>query len=131
MRQGKALLWWLLAVLLAGCAEGSSAHSTSWFDGLRPFRVPSGSDLVNLEVVLLERPVGDPYINEDIWSYADEQAVALERKAVLQDNGFRIGEIGGPTPAGLLSLLTSERCSSDPRHIFVHAGTPRPLPLGP
>jgi hypothetical protein len=131
MRQGRVLLWWLLAVLLGGCAHGLPARSTSWFDRLKSLPVPTGPDVIHIDVVLLERPINDSYINQEVWMAADEQAIPLERKAVLEENGFRIGQIGGATPAELQSLLTSERSCVNPRHLFLRAGTAKVLGLGP
>src|SRR5262249_53098611 len=92
---------------------------------------PTGSDVIQMDVALVERPIGDRYINQDFWDFADEQIVALERKAVLEDNGFRIGQVGGITPAELQALLTSERSCANPRRIQLHAGKETALLLGP
>src|SRR5438270_786436 len=132
MRAGRALVWGLLAGLLAGCANGTGSHSVSWLERLRPTQfLPTGPDVVQMEVVLLERPVGDPYINHEVWQLADEQIVPLERKAILEQNGFRIGQIGGLTPGGLQNLLASDRSCVDPRRHYLHAGNPKLLALGP
>jgi hypothetical protein len=84
-----------------------------------------------MDVALLECPVGDPIINHELWNSVDEQVVSLERKAVLEDNGFRIGQIGGITPARLQTLLTSEKSCVNPRRLFLHADNPTSLVLGP
>jgi hypothetical protein len=84
-----------------------------------------------MEVVLLERPVADSYINQEVWQTADEQIVPLERKAVLEKNGFRIGQIGGLTPGGLQNLLASSQSCVDPRRHYIRVGNPRLLALGP
>jgi hypothetical protein len=132
MRAGRALVLGLLAGLLAGCATGTSTHSGSWLERFRPTQfLPTGPDVVQMEVVLLERPVGDPYINQEVWQLADEQIVPLERKAVLEKNGFRVGQIGGLTPGGLQNLLASNRSCADPRRHYIRAGNPRLLGLGP
>jgi hypothetical protein len=86
---------------------------------------------VQIDVAFLERPVGDPYINQGLWTAADEQVVALESRAVLEDNGFRIGQIGGITPGELQTLLTSERSCISPRRLQLHAGKPTQVVLGP
>jgi hypothetical protein len=57
--------------------------------------------------------------------------VDLERKSLLEDNGFRVGQVGGITPEGLQSLLTSDRSCANPRRIQLHAGKPARLVLGP
>lgn len=126
-----ALLLGLLNGLLAGCLAGEHAHSKSLWSKLKPFQGPTGNDVVVMDVALLERPVGDLYINEEFWRSADEQVIALERKGVLEDNGFRIGQVGGITPAGLQALLTSERSCVNPRRIQLHADHATTVALGP
>ncbi len=131
MRQGRALLLGLLAGLLAGCASGKPVRSTSWLERWRPFHGPMGADVIHMVVALIERPLDDPFLNQELWTLIDEQAVALERKGVLNENGFRIGQIGGMTPAGLQTLLTSERSCVNPRRLLLHADKPTSLVLGP
>src|SRR5436305_7184312 len=94
-----SLLLGLLAVPLLGCAADGPVRSTSWLERLRPFHGPVGPDVVQMDVALLERPVGDPALNQGLWALADEQVIALEQKGVLEDNGFRVAQVGGITPA--------------------------------
>jgi hypothetical protein len=105
-------------------------QTTAWLDRLRGSSGPTGSDVVQIDVALIERPAGDAYLNGELWQFVDEQVVALERKAVLADNGFRIGQVGGITPAGLQELLTSERSCANPRRLRLHAEKPTTLYLG-
>jgi hypothetical protein len=121
----------LLAALLLGCTTGPAVHSTSWLERLRPYHLPAGPDLVQLDVALLERPLGDPFINEELWVLVDEQAVAMERKVVLEENGFRIGQVGGITPAKLQALLTAEAGRTNRRRHYIHTNDPAVVPLGP
>src|SRR4051795_2109167 len=109
---------WLPALLAAGCVGPSEAvRSTSWLSPFRPAPAVTGADVVHMDVALVERPVGDRYLNQGLWTVADEQVVALDHKAVLEDNGLRIGQFGGITPAGIDSLLRSERNNPNPRRI--------------
>jgi hypothetical protein len=84
-----------------------------------------------MDVALVATAAGDPFVNEELWAQADDQVLSLEQKALLDDNGFRVGQVGGVPPAGLQALLTSKRTCSDPRHIQQHAGKPTRLSLGP
>jgi hypothetical protein len=132
MRQRRSLLFaLLLAGLVFGCTSGEALRSTAWLDRFRRNASPSGPDIVQMDVALVERPPGDAYLNRDLWAFADEQVVAVEGRALLEDNGFRVGQIGGITPAGLQTLLTSERSCASPHRLQMHAGNATPLGLGP
>jgi hypothetical protein len=132
MRRWRGVLVGLLAGLCVGCTTGDGARpATSLFGGLRPLQVPAGADIVRLDVALLERRVGDPYLNEGLWTLADESGVPLESRAALEENGFRIGQVGGLPPPELLALLTSERSCANPRQIRLHTGDAKDLLLGP
>jgi hypothetical protein len=131
MRLRRALFLGLLISLLVGCATDQPARSTSWLNRFRTLPGPTGPDVVQLDVALLERPVEDSYINGELWTLADEQAVSLEQRAGLEDNGLRVCQVGGITPARLQSLLTSERSCANPHRIQLHAGNPTTLSMGP
>ena len=131
MRHRRALLLGLLAGLLTGCATVQPVTSVSWLNRLRMFQGPTGPDVVQMDVALVERPLGDSYINDDLWVDVDEHVVPLECKALLEQNGFRVGQIGGITPAGLQSLLTSGRCCANPRRLVLRADNSATLVIGP
>jgi hypothetical protein len=101
------------------------------FGGLSPFRGPTGADVVQLEWGLIERPVGDRYLNEDVWTLANEQVIPLDRKDELETNGLRIASIGGLLPAEFLELVRSERSNPAPQRKQVRSGHPTLLALGP
>src|SRR5947199_266853 len=94
----------LLAGALAACVAGQPERSLSRL-GPAGLGGPAGADVVQIDVALVERPPGDRYVNGELWQLADEQGVTLERKAVLEENGFRVGQVGGLPPAGLQALL--------------------------
>ncbi len=126
-------LGWVLVVglFLVGCISPSSVTSTGWWNRFRAFQGPTGPDVVQMDVAILELPIGDRTINQDIWALADEQAVSMEAKAVLDDNGFRVGQVGGITPPELQALLTSDRSCVHSRRIQLHANNPHYITLGP
>jgi hypothetical protein len=121
----------LLFMSTAGCTTEGRARSTTWFTSLPSFRGPSGPDVVQLEWALIERPVGDRYLNEGLWALANEQVVPLERKNVLEDNGLRIAQVGGLLPAEFQELLQSERTNPNARRRQVRAGQAAVLLIGP
>jgi hypothetical protein len=123
----------LLAVLsgaLGGCFAGQPERSTSLFGPEGSLPGPAGGDVVQIDVAVLERPLGDRYLNAELWEQADEQAVDLECKRGLEENGFRAGLIGKVPPAGLRDLLDSPRSNPDPHCTRLHAGNPVPVALG-
>src|SRR5262249_57457801 len=122
MRQEQALVLGLLTGLLIGCANDRSARSIAWLDRWRPFHGPSAADVIEVQVALVERPPGDPFLNHELWTLADEQIVPLERKPLLEENGFRVGQLGGNTPARVLTLLPSQHSTVNPRRLLLHSG---------
>jgi hypothetical protein len=130
MRPWRTLGPGLLAVLLAGCLP-SQVKTTSWLKGRNPLLGAPAPNSVQLELALLECPIGDPYINHDLWTLADEQIVRPENKAALEDNGFRVAQVGGIIPAELQTLLTSKRTNINPRRRTLQAGVSAPVCLGP
>jgi hypothetical protein len=120
-----------LVLSTAGCTTDGRSHSTAWYTTLPGFRGPTGPDVVQLEWGLIERPVGDRYLNEELWALANEQVVPLERKDTLENNGLRIGQVGGLLPAEFQELLRSERSNPNARRRQVRAGQLVRLPLGP
>jgi hypothetical protein len=130
MRQRQALLPGLLAVLLCGCVSQESIR-TSWLERFHRMQGPTGPNVIQMDVALIEAPLGDSYLDRELWSQADEQVLALEQKNLLEDNGLQIGQVGGITPAGLQALLTSNKSSPDPRRITLRAGQSYDLLLGP
>ncbi len=119
----------LVCGVLGGCATAGIEPAAPHFAAAGPFAGAAGADVVQMDVAVLERPYGDDFLNRGLWELADEQAVSLERKPTLDDNGFRVCQIGGMTPAGLQKLLTSPRSCPDPRRLQVHAGQAVPVPL--
>jgi hypothetical protein len=125
----RALVFALLSATMSGCAEPQAVRSTSWFERLR---APGFSkNLIRLDVALLERPAGDPFLDRELWNYTDEQTVPLEQKAALDDNGFRVGQLVGMPNSKLLALLTSERSCINARTRLVPPGRAARLLLGP
>jgi hypothetical protein len=86
--------------------------------------------MVTLDVAVLEIPVSDPGVLATIWSAADEQIVPADRRARLEDNGFRVGIIGGIPPAAFLNALMSDKTNPAPHQWLKKAGDAKLLTLG-
>jgi hypothetical protein len=77
---------------------------------LRPTLPDARPDVVELHYIFLEADAGDPKINDDIWvNDADEQAIPLDLKSQLAENGLRVGKIGTRLSSGLLDLLETQK----------------------
>ena len=126
MRHGCVLF---LGLFFGGCVlEGPT---TGLWNRMHPFQGPTGSDVIQLDVAILEAPVADATLNQQIWKLADELELAPEMQTLVEKNGFRVGQIGGIAPQELQTLLTSERSCVFSRRIQIRSGSSRSLLLGP
>lgn len=132
MRQWGALVLLLMACCgVAGCFTGDTARTTAWIERMRAPRLPLGPDGIMLDLALIERPLADPFLNEEVWQQADTQVAGLDRTQLLHDNGIRVGQVIGANPAKLQQLLLSERhCVSSRRQILASGGAVD-MTLGP
>jgi hypothetical protein len=83
-----------------------------------------------MDVAVIEQPPGDSFLNNELWSSLDEQAVDLDRKAALDDNGYRVGTVGGLLPGKLQALLFSDRSCPDPHRVTTRSGNSKNIPIG-
>src|SRR5262245_25095443 len=104
-----ALVPGVLAALLVGCAGGQSARPGTWLDRCHVAQRLLAPDGVAMDIILLQRPLGDAYVNHELWGCTDEQVVAPEHAATVEDNGFRVGQVVGMPPGKLQALLSAER----------------------
>lgn len=135
MLQGRALLGALLLGLLSGCFGDGAERSASWLKRFKqPFQGVTGPNAVYVDVAIVRLPVADTVRYRDLWTFIDEgeQVVPLEKKSLLEANGFRVGH-GGAEPSGeLLALLTERRNRTEARRIQIVAGQEeRCLDMGP
>lgn len=117
----------LLLGLLCGCATEQEFRQDRVRLSHRP--LPQGG--VVIDVVLLERPLGDPYIHSELWSCTDEHIVGLEQKQTVANNGFRVGQLVGLAPSKLQALLANERVCVQRERLFLPAGGSKTIQLGP
>jgi len=118
-----------LGLFFGGCVlEGPT---TGLWNRMHPFQGPTGSDVIQLDVAILEGPIADATLNQTLWKLADELELAPEVQSLVVKNGFRVGQIGGIAPQELQTLLTSERTCVYSRRIQLRSGSSRSLVLGP
>jgi hypothetical protein len=113
----------LLLILLAGCVSSEpSRPSVSW-QSLKPESDP-GPDRVLFDVALVRRPLGDPFLADELWASADEMIVSADLRELLELNGYRVGVLVGAPPDKLLQLLQSERSCPERRGRTAPSGKP-------
>ncbi len=129
-----ALMTALGVVWAAGCTPADTVPSTSWLPHRRIFQGPTGPDVVRIRLALLECRPGEAewaYVNRDLWQLADESLIDEDRRQAMNASGFRVGKVGTPPPAKLLSLLTSRRSNPNPRELSFRTGDAKELAVGP
>jgi len=74
---------------------------------------------VVLDVVHVERPLGDPRLNESVWSAADPTVLPIERRRLLERYGFRVAVIGGHVADVLDPLVEDDQRPFNAEHLEV------------
>jgi hypothetical protein len=120
MSRGGIWLGLVLPIALGGCVGFDAERAPALLKRSSAYVLPR--DYVQMDVALLERPLGETYINKDLWDSIDENVVALEQRPALDDNGFRVGQIVGMPPGGLQGLWQSKRACLTPRRWMLPTG---------
>jgi hypothetical protein len=120
----------LALLFVCGCIGPGMMQPDGAVTSFKLVAGPAGADAVGLEIAVIEVPLGDRYVNADLLATIDEQVVELDRKAALEDNGFRVGLIGGVWPSQFDELLKSQRSDPDRRWVQMRTGHPRVVTLG-
>ena len=84
-----------------------------------------------MHICVVEEKLDNEFINHGLWTCTDQQVVGIERKALLEDNGFRIGQVVGSLPGKLQDLLNAERSCVKSEYQMLASGNKRMVPLGP
>ena len=117
MRQICGALAVLACVTLTGCPDQWAAltgGSNAARSRAQSFASPATGGLPPAEVgglrvtsVLIERPVGDPLLDRDLWT-ARGPVLPPEREAILSENGLRVRVMGGALLPAFRKALDSE-----------------------
>jgi hypothetical protein len=113
----------LLPLLLlgpCGCVW-LDAPPTTMTQSMRPApQVEPG--MIQIDAHLIQRPLGDAFLDEDIWKQTDELFLPLAAKELLNRNGIRVGQVVGMAPSKLQELARSPRWCLDPRRRVLPSG---------
>jgi hypothetical protein len=100
-------VWCAIAVFAAaaGCTARSDRPAVETI--ARSLAPTAPLEGICLESVLLERPVGDRFLDRDLW--ADALPVGShEVRFLLSENGLRAGVLSSPPPQRFLAMFESE-----------------------
>lgn len=125
MRRARVVWVGLLAFALAGCVHDRPVRSSNFFDRLRSG--PSGPDAVFIEYALIERPAGAPAVNRDVWANVDETILPSDTRALLAENGLRVGVVGGLLPSELEAMIANPKSSLGHRQRRLYVNNPAAL----
>jgi hypothetical protein len=131
MRRWGAGVLVVVCLCLGGCLSGEQGHTSAMLSRMHIPHTTLGPDGALVDIVLVERPLGDPFLNGELWTNTDCQVVGLEKKALLDDNGFCVGQVIGMNPAKLQNLIQSNRYCVTSRRQLLPAGTPTTVAMGP
>jgi hypothetical protein len=131
MRRRGTVLPMLLCVCLTGCFTGGKVRNAGWIERMCAPRIPLGPDGVLVDLVMIELPLGDNFLNNELWQCTDCLAIGQDKQGLLADNGLRVGPVIGMAPGELQNLLTTERHSSNQLRQILAAGHKTTFPLGP
>jgi hypothetical protein len=97
-------IWLLLLSGMAGCSswEPNAPHNESL---LKP--ITMADDGMQLEVISVRFPTGDPDFNTELWNKVDEQQLPLGLRRDLADNGLRVGVLYGELPPVIAQQLAA------------------------
>ncbi len=113
---------------LPGCLWPEHVERSSFMKRMQEKTITPDHALI--ELAILERPFGDDYINRGIWRNADELLGDSDRRAALDENGFRIGQLVGPMAGELQEKLLDKQCCANPKGLIFPAGQTTPIFLG-
>ena len=134
MRQRLVLMVALGVAWIVGCTPIDKVSTPSWLPRRHPFQGPTGPDVVEMRVALLEVRPGEAdwkYVNEELWQLADESLIDEDHRLAMDESGFRVAKVGAQPPARLLAMLTSRRSNPTPRDLTFRTADPNTLSAGP
>jgi hypothetical protein len=106
--------WGIVLACAAAVGCGVVSHRPTVSEIVHSLTPPCPIDGLILESVLIEQPVGDPFLNGELW--AKTLAVgAPETRALCVENGLRVGVLAGSVPQKFQTLLDCETDTVGPR----------------
>jgi hypothetical protein len=104
----------LVPTVPADGKESIRAQSLSPGGAANPFE--QTAEGLHVESVLLERPVGDPVLDRELWA-GTRPVLPPEAEAILAENGLRVAVLSGELPPSLRQLIESESNTVNPHFL--------------
>jgi hypothetical protein len=120
----------LLCLCLTGCLSSDPEQASELMDRLPWTSGTLRPDSALLDFAVVEQPLGEAFLNEELWRSTDNQVVGLETKPILDDNGFWVGQVIGMNPAKLQELIESTRYCVTSRRQILSSDMPTVIALG-
>lgn len=94
--------------------SGRSSHEKGTAFKLPPIPVPR--DSVEVDIVFIDRPAGDPMLGKALWREVDQVgALTAEQRVAIREAGIQVGHVGSSPPDVLQSLLNLASDESERR----------------
>ena len=102
-------IWCLVLVCCGVLACESLPFGRSLSDKAAVFKLPPlpiPRDSVEVDIVFIDRPAGDPLLGKALWREVDQVgALSAEQRTAIREAGIQVGHIGSSPPDVLQSLL--------------------------
>lgn len=101
---------WAYSAVIVACAAGgclTRGERPPAAAVARSFAPVQQTEGVYLETVMLERPVGDSFLDRELWAAALPVG-SPETRVLLSENGLRAGVLAGTPPQRFQTLLESD-----------------------
>lgn len=121
-----------LSAIVGGYIAGPQIRPpSSLAERLRPKPVEPGPDSLFVDILYLERPFGDHDLNHALWASADENLLTFDRRQPLDQNGFRVGILGGQLPTILKTLFEEDELKVERgQHLQAQSGVATEIQTG-
>ena len=100
----------LLAALIGavGCVSDKSEHR-GWLERTSASAPAADPNVFHLEYTVVERVIGAPEIDREVWRHTDQLVLPAETRSMLEEQGIRVGVVRGMPPAAIESLVAAPK----------------------
>jgi hypothetical protein len=90
---------------VVGCTGGSNFVVVGKWGRLLPTAPAISPELVAVQYLRVDREVGNPVLNDQLWKSGDESFLEPKFRAALANNGLRVAKFTGNSDPALLGLV--------------------------